>query len=257
MSLKDYITKHRTAIALTALVHILAFVIFDIATLKDAETKDSTITMQFSEPEVEEREQIPEKQELTETEQSEPSSNKAVNKSAPEMLDKADYNKIEENVPNESKSQIEKEINERLKKLEQEVIQEQRDAGYGYTKEEAEALINSKKQPQLEEVKEKKAVSEGAVKGNTNISYKLKNRYDTYMDVPVYMCQYGGEVTVNIVVDRSGRVLAAKVDEETTKSDDDCLQRAAIQAAQNTRFNNSQQAPKAQKGSITFRFISQ
>ncbi|MDR9398926.1 MAG: energy transducer TonB [Salibacter sp.] len=257
MSFKNYIVKHRTAIALTALVHILAFVIFDIATLKDAETKDTTITMQFSEPEVVEQEQKPEEQELTETEQSDPSSNKAVNKSAPKMLDKADYNKIEENVSNESKSDVEKEINERLKKLEQEVIQEQRDAGYGYTKEEAEALINSKKQPQLEEVTEKEAVSEGAVKGNTNISYKLENRYDTYMDVPVYMCEFGGEVTVNIVVNRSGKVLAAKIDKQSSKSQDGCLQKQAIQAAYNTRFNNSQQAPEAQKGSITFRFVSQ
>lgn len=71
------------------------------------------------------------------------------------------------------------------------------------------------------------------------------------------MCQHGGEVTMNIAVNRDGRVVAAKVDEQTTSTNDACLLKQAQSAALSTRFNREDSAPELQKGSITFRFAAQ
>lgn len=253
----DFFETHKIPIVGTVLVHFLIIALFSLFGLsKSAETTTSVIKMDFSEPKV-----VPTEKEIKEQAKQEVTrdlanaTNKAKNLSSTSKLP-ADYNKInEKSVNNQQRSSVEEEINERLKNLEQEVIAEQRASGYGYTAEEAEALINSKKQQELEQVVEKEAQSEGAVSGPTNISYRLANRYDTYIYVPVYLCEEGGEVTVNIVVDRSGKVAGAKVDQESSKTSSSCLLNAALKAAKAARFNASSSAEKLQNGSMTFRFL--
>ena len=66
----------------------------------------------------------------------------------------------------------------------------------------------------------------------------------------------GGEVTVIIGVDKSGKVVYAKVQEDTS-SPDQCLRNFAIRAARMSRFSSSMSAPDRQMGDIVYQFIPQ
>lgn len=261
MKFFEFIERHKLGILGTLLFHFILLLSFNWISLKTYVQKDPVIRIDFSEqPKLDVPEPENQEQELdSDSPESSRSveSNTAKNEAAPRMLNKSEYNQIGKSMNSQSKSSIDDEIRENLKQLEQDVIAEQRASGYGYTPEEAEELINSKMQPELEAVPEKEARSEGAYKGSTNIHYKLENRYDTYIYVPVYLCQGGGTVTVNIVVDRNGKVANAKINDVSTISGDPCLHDAAIKAAYKTRFNAKSDAPTLQKGSMTFTFVGQ
>lgn len=96
------------------------------------------------------------------------------------------------------------------------------------------------------------------VKGKVTVSYSLKDpvRHALRMPVPAYMCQGGGEVVVNIVVNRNGEVLSAEVDNSLSEPNT-CLREAALSKATDSFFNADTSAPARQKGTITYLFISQ
>ena len=62
--------------------------------------------------------------------------------------------------------------------------------------------------------------------------------------------------TVIITVDNSGRVVDARIQEETS-SDDRCLRDFAIRAARQSRFSIKQDAPARQRGDIIYQFLAQ
>ncbi len=94
------------------------------------------------------------------------------------------------------------------------------------------------------------------VKGNVTVRYFLKDRNDTYLHIPAYECQAGGEVVVQITVNNNGDVVAAAI-ERSSASTDDCVRNMALQAAKASSFNASQNATNKQKGTITYIFIPQ
>jgi hypothetical protein len=250
-----FIDRHKFGLLGTLLFHFFFLLSATYVSLPGEVTDtESLLVIDFPEEVVleEKDNEIPDK-----VVESNDNSNKAVNESAPDNIDKGEYNEFNKEPSEASKESFEEQLERELKELEQEVIKEQRDAGYGYTKEEVEKLLDSKKNKELEEVVDQKPRSESAFAGNTNITYKLKNRFDTHLNVPVYMCQYGGVVVVNIAVDQSGKVISAKLDKESSKTTDNCLIKAALSGAKNTRFNRKNTASKIQMGSITYRFINQ
>lgn len=93
-------------------------------------------------------------------------------------------------------------------------------------------------------------------KGPSVISYTLDGRKAMSLPVPVYKCQGGGDVYVRIVVNRKGYVTAAQVIEGGS-APDECIRKAAVQAAKRSRFTASASAPDKQVGEIVYRFIAQ
>ena len=93
-------------------------------------------------------------------------------------------------------------------------------------------------------------------KGKSNIKYQLGNRYHLLLPIPVYLAQGGGEVVVDIVVDRKGEVLSAMPRDGENLSDPTILAYAK-QAAEKTVFNPEPAAPEKQKGIITYIFVAQ
>lgn len=93
----------------------------------------------------------------------------------------------------------------------------------------------------------------------TNISYFLKNRTEGPIGLnnPIYVCQTGGVVVVNITVNRFGEVISASINSSKTQSDDKCLQQAAKDAALTSTFNEDLNAVEKQRGTITYNFIAQ
>lgn len=98
--------------------------------------------------------------------------------------------------------------------------------------------------------------AESEYSGPSVLSYTLDGRKASHLRIPAYQCYGGGEVTVIITVDPSGRVLNAKVMDEVS-STDECLRNFAIRAARLSRFSSSRTAPARQTGEIVYRFIAQ
>lgn len=92
--------------------------------------------------------------------------------------------------------------------------------------------------------------------GPSVVSYRLDGRKASLLKIPAYRCYGSGEVTVIITVDNSGRVVNAKVQEETSSADK-CLREFAVRAARLSRFSASETAPARQPGEIVYRFIAQ
>lgn len=97
--------------------------------------------------------------------------------------------------------------------------------------------------------------SEKAYKGASVLSYSVEGRQGTYLPVPAYLCEGGGDVVVNIMVNQRGVVVDAAISARTTASE--CLFAEALKAAKRSRFTMDEKAPAAQKGSITYRFVAQ
>ena len=123
----------------------------------------------------------------------------------------------------------------------------------------------SKKIPAIKKYEMPEATTEGqdpdSIKnviysGKSNIHYFLENRFHIRLPIPVYLAKSGGEIKVDIQVDRSGRVMKAEAKASKNISDP-MLVEYATQAAQRTVFNSDTKAPAIQRGSITYNFVAQ
>ena len=99
-------------------------------------------------------------------------------------------------------------------------------------------------------------VKRSSFKGKSNIRYLLGNRYHLQLPIPVYLAQGGGEVVVDILVNRNGEVLSALPRQGTNLSDPTILAYAK-QAAEKTLFNTDSSAPERERGTITYIFVAQ
>lgn len=97
---------------------------------------------------------------------------------------------------------------------------------------------------------------ESSYKGPSVVSYELDGRKASKLSIPAYRCIGAGMVTVIITVDNAGNVIAAKVQEEAS-STDQCLRNFAIRAARLSKFSSSPTAPARQGGNIVYQFIAQ
>ena len=93
-------------------------------------------------------------------------------------------------------------------------------------------------------------------KGPSVISWKLEGRKAVSLPIPVYKCLGGGDVTVLIMVDPKGYVVATSIVQEFSSSDT-CLKEFAVRAARSSRFTADANAPAQQQGEIVYRFIAQ
>ena len=73
------------------------------------------------------------------------------------------------------------------------------------------------------------------------------------LNIPAYRCEGGGDVVVEITVNRAGEVVNARVQ----SGGDECMRESALRAARVSRFNIDQSAPARQQGTITYIFIPQ
>ena len=92
--------------------------------------------------------------------------------------------------------------------------------------------------------------------GPAVVSYTLEGRKASHLSVPAYKCFLGGEVTVYITVEPSGKVLNAVV-LDAVSSDDQCLRDYAVKASMASRFSRNSTAPAKQIGNIVYKFIAQ
>ncbi len=93
--------------------------------------------------------------------------------------------------------------------------------------------------------------------GPTRVKYYLPGRYARDVVIPIYKCEGSGTVVVNIVVDRSGRVVQASIDTERSETSP-CMHQTALRAARLSLFNTTDlSGPEKQNGTITYYFVPQ
>ena len=84
----------------------------------------------------------------------------------------------------------------------------------------------------------------------------MENRFHVRLPIPVYLAKNGGDIKVDIQVDRSGKVIRASV-KTGRNATDPALTEYAIEAAERTIFNSESKAPAVQYGSISYKFVAQ
>ena len=86
----------------------------------------------------------------------------------------------------------------------------------------------------------------------SSVSYSLVNRKHKYIPTPIYLCESGGKIVVNITVNTSGKVIEASYN-NASNSANNCLIKNALKYARKARFN-SNATQDSQIGTITFYF---
>ena len=98
----------------------------------------------------------------------------------------------------------------------------------------------------------KNLANNASVNTNSSVSYSLVDRKDKHLPPPVYLCEEGGKIVINITVNASGEVIDAYVN-NSSNSKNACLIDSALQYANEARFSPDASKTK-QIGSITYYF---
>lgn len=104
----------------------------------------------------------------------------------------------------------------------------------------------------LKHQNQKKEAPESSNRKST-IKYSLVDRTDEYLPIPIYLCEAGGKIVINITVDDQGNVIDTYVN-SSSNSTNECLIESAMEYAKEAKFN-AVAGKKPQLGSITFNFI--
>lgn len=177
-------------------------------------------------------------------------------------LNKADYDNVKNAVSNENAKemtarerqqaiQADKLLSEAEKVLKG--TSSNRDRYEQGLKEEQE-ILNSKNSKDKGESK----AQDSKVQGNVTVSFSFVNpvRNSYKLVIPAYMCEGGGEVVVNAMLNRNGSVISASVDKSRSTTDE-CMVTTALRAARESRFNVDSSAPDRHQGTISYIFIPQ
>lgn len=97
-----------------------------------------------------------------------------------------------------------------------------------------------------------KTSSKSSANTNSSVSYSLVNRTDKHLPPPVYLCEEGGKIVINITVNASGSVTDTYVN-TSSSSKNECLIDSALEYAKNARFS-ADASKNSQIGSITYYF---
>ena len=87
---------------------------------------------------------------------------------------------------------------------------------------------------------------------NSSIFYSLVDRKHTFLPIPIYLCEFGGKVVINISVNSNGDVTETYVNSSSV-SNNGCLIDSALEYAKAAKFNSNAAKP-SQLGTITFYF---
>lgn len=249
MKIKDYIYEkiypHRRGIMGTVIFHLLLVILLLGMGISRMQVHEE-IEIVFDAPDPEEIRKKAEEEERKE-----------------EMRQKSSADEVERMLrsiaANENVKEQRKQPTENVQQYVEEIMKELEEEGTGgrYTARKDRHY----QQDSLQHLRDRKEKELDSLKstfyaGESSVTYNLKDRYARFMPIPVFKCEYGGKVVVEISVNRKGIVQKATVIESQSQSDD-CLWTVAVDAAQRSRFNENDNAPALQKGTITYNFVKQ
>ncbi len=118
-------------------------------------------------------------------------------------------------------------------------------------------LENQKEKEKQEEKANDSRKMAANYRGPTRIYYDLQGRNHTYLPIPIYKCQGSGKVVLIIDVDQRGNVENASIIEGESTTKDECLIETAVSTALVSRFEPDLNAPRIQRGTLTYIFVAQ
>jgi len=122
--------------------------------------------------------------------------------------------------------------------------------------EDEQVLLQKQADKEVEQPKRSQEMAAN-YKGPTRIYYDLQGRNHTYLPIPIYKCQGSGKIVLVIDVNQRGLVENASVVNSESTTNDDCLVETAVGTALISRFEPNLNAPKIQKGTLTYIFVAQ
>jgi hypothetical protein len=141
---------------------------------------------------------------------------------------------------------------ERTTKVSEEMSTNQTYAnGNAYALNTKETESYKKLQEELNKRLENKKIADEHAKTKSTLTYSLVGRTMQYYDIPRYLCEKGGKIIVNIVVNGNGKVTTAEIN-GSSNSNNECLINRALEYAQEVQFDTSNKSK--QIGTITFLF---
>jgi hypothetical protein len=120
---------------------------------------------------------------------------------------------------------------------------------------EDENAIKQREQPERETEKDFD-VPNMIRKDNTTVSYFLEGRWHKHIYIPTYKCQGGGTVMMDIVINQSGSVISAMIQENKSTADP-CLREEAYRSAMSAVFNADPKSSSKQLGTMSYVFLPQ
>ncbi|WP_347923823.1 hypothetical protein [Pontimicrobium sp. SW4] len=94
--------------------------------------------------------------------------------------------------------------------------------------------------------------AENSANKNSSVSYSLVDRIHTFLPTPIYLCEQGGKIVVNITVNHEGNVVDTYIN-ASSSSENGCLIDHALEYAKESKFNKNPEKA-SQLGTITFLF---
>jgi hypothetical protein len=238
----------------TVIVHLIAgiiFMSFQLQSLRTKEKKIEKFEIEFAA--FEEKKNVVKQVELP------PTSVENILHDDAEMLN------IARNLS--SKSEVKIDRDDYIDKVKDELIKsgklgtdnylDARKGNYQATEDDQLALDDQEKKEKKEEKATDSQIMAANFQGPTRIYYDLQGRNHTYLPIPIYKCEGSGKVVLIIDVNQRGNVENATVAGELSTAKDECLMETAIGAALASRFESDMNAPKIQKGTLTYIFVAQ
>ena len=241
--LKDLLnnTEDKAGLYITIIFHLVVIIVLLASQLDSALKKEESFVLDFS------------KQEEVERLKKEEAFKENISKRLDELI-AASRNSSEpiRNIAVDAGSQLKDDRNtdaDQLYKDAERLAKELRD-GQNELEDAREETVELPKKKKEEDTKKKE------YSGPSVLSYNLDGRKASHLKIPAYRCYGSGDVTVIITVNNAGTVVAAKV-HDAVSSSDECLRNFAVRAARLSRFTASTTAPPNQTGEILYRFIAQ
>ncbi len=241
-NLKELYRKNVYGVMATLIFHILLVSGFWLAELKlDVKTKpEEAILLDFTAPD--EKEKLPEAEKK-------PDQNKAS-----DLLEKSNPGNLSNRAVNDAMKK-DKFFDDSYKRDIEEANKLVADVNKQLTKK-TQPIKKFEMPEATTEGQERDSIKNVIYSGKSNIHYFLENRFHVRLPIPVYLAKGGGEIIVDIEVDRRGKVLKAEA-RPTGNLSDPMLPVYAAQAAERTVFNSDSKAPAIQRGTITYHFVAQ
>ena len=241
--LKDLLnnTEDKAGLYITIIFHLVVIIVLLASQLDSALKKEESFVLDFS------------KQEEVERLKKEEAFKENISKRLDELI-AASRNSSEpiRNIAVDAGSQLKDDRNtdaDQLYKDAERLAKELRD-GQNELEDAREETVELPKKKKEEDTKKKE------YSGPSVLSYNLDGRKASHLKIPAYRCYGSGDVTVIITVNNAGTVVAAKV-HDAVSSSDECLRNFAVRATRLSRFTASTTAPPNQTGEILYRFIAQ
>ncbi len=231
------------AVLATIVLHIVVFLFFNLTTIQSeisVFSDSALLELDFREPEEIEKMLLPPEQKIDE-------SNQSIKDLMQDIQDIRNKSKT-----NFSESVIDQEIENEVMERNQETLSETRNS-----KETGNERTVEKGQTNEKVKFEKGAESKNSYAGKVTRYCNVPGR-ECYTIAPSYTCKGGGQVQIDIKVDKIGSVKSVKINTANTTTTSECILKQALEyAKKTTKVSSDLKGEHSNSGYIIYNFVSQ